>query len=568
MSAEQDQWELLLRADDGLTPVLGNIAGSIGAVAAAAVSLQAIDTFLTDSLKAAIESETSMIRLAGAIERAGGEVDRVQPLFNQFADDIQRKFGISNNAVSDAMARFLEFGATTSDAMQLFDDAMDLSVGKTVDLSTAVDALARAYAGNTTALQKMLGANEEILGQGEKFATLQERLDRMYGGEAQKQVETMASKVRTFGAAWDAILESSGKQLAKVEIGGESGSGILSAITEGMFNIADAIKPAETAAEKIADLNRKVERLRELQNSPLAGPTTDWLLQFRIDTMNAEIDTLLSQLGRVDEQAEDTTNLVAQLLKGIGDTGPMTKAEDAAQMYEEGLARLSRQIEETWQQTMKLKRGLDAFDGMADTTALGFSTEEDQRRKEQERLNEALNFGGAGPQSWAVEHEMAVAQMEEQQARLESFIGSSMMRVSDLIILALSGARVEAVDIFKGLAVDFTRFFVNAVLEDAAKKLAKGLAGQIGGGLLGMLGLGVGGLFLTAGLGILSRGGSGSRGGATGGASSRGRSIGAGPASASGIYIETLVTNEHYIEDIVAPTLERLNRVGAVSFAG
>ena len=557
MAAEQDQWELLLRANDSLTPVLGNVAGSILKVTAAAAGLASIGSFLADSTREAVESEKQWNSLGASVRSHGGDWMRLGEDVRGFATDLQQTFGISDELVAESIAKFLDYGASVTTSMSLFRNAMDLARGRTIELGSAVDVLARAYGGNTLMLQRHLMAVGENVQEGEKFEVLLQKLNTQFGGRAQADIGTMATKLDVLAQSWGELKEAVGGFVVESELVPAAITGWTQLIND----LTDALKGPDLTTETgissgLVRIMAQIQEIEKINDKSWLGPDPAMLEALR--TLNREYEVLSVKLRALQArpEAEDTTNLAASNLRGIGVAGEMTSASVAAERYEEHLAELNQ----TLAQTLKLMRGQDIFDGLGDTMSKGFSTLDAQAAKEQERLKEAFAFGGDGPQSWIVEHDMVAAEIEARQLKMESFIKGSMMNVSDSIILALSGVRVDAGDVFKGMATDFSRFFINSVLEDVAGKLAGKLTGLLGGSLLGALGLGAAGLFVTAGLGILSRGGS--RSGGSGGSSARGRNIGGGPTGAS-VHIETLVTNERYIEDIVAPTLDRLQRVGA-----
>ena len=371
---------------------LGLAVGKAGAALAAIGAGTAVLKFLKDSVTAGMESQTAWNDLTAAIIRHGGSWSVVGAQIETFASGIQRSFGLSDEAVAQSIQRFVDYGMSTTTAMQMTRSAIDLSVGAHVDLESAVKAIARGYAGNTGLLQRLTGVTEEAATGTEKFSVTMERLQKMFGGAAQAQFGSYTLKVRTLKESFSEASEAFGKLLLK---SGEAAglATVLDRLASGAFNIAQKLDALGTASGRIAELRANLAALDTV--SARGGTTVGFgteindavrifAAQLAVSVkdvgglrkkMQQELDMLLAmqRLGKLATGGwqgtpfslpEDTTNLKENLLRGIGTTGGMTSnaelelmkqdAEKTKQANED----LKRLADERWQIKRDLLEGI------------------------------------------------------------------------------------------------------------------------------------------------------------------------------------------------------------------
>ncbi len=543
MATTTDFFKVAFGAEDELSGPMAGIAAGAAKLVAGFVALDALGDVFKGSIAGAIEAETSMLRLAGSIERAGGSMDVVGDKVNEFAADIQSRFGIADDAVTDSISRFIDYGATVDESMALFRQAMDLAAGKTIDLTSAVDALARAYSGSTGMLQRYLGASEEMLGQGEKIDVLRARLDSIFGGKAQEQVNSSATGLKRFSTAWSELLESAGKQVT-----GRGGVNVFVDPFTSLFQVlAEAIKPAETLQEKfeaqlevVTYYNEQIDILNGLNQT--SGPLWDEITK-RLGIASHVLESLGNQMAEAAATTDQTGMAQKNLAAAFAaTTGPATEASDAIDSYERNLETLNS----TWAQTLKMMRGEDLFGGLGagdGVTAAERAISDYEHFLDLVQGNAQLGADGGMSMIWEHEEEVARKALDnitDHRTEYEQFALASTGQLTSEIAGMFVGLEVDLKGVFKNIAKDYITLVLNEILKQTALRL--------GQQLFGLLFPAQGGLLAAA--------------GAAAGASK----IGAGGVTGASVqnhyYIDTVIGTDEYVSEHLGPALERRTQNG------
>ena len=191
-------------------------AGFKAALVPATIAFGAVTALGVDFAKAAMEDQKAADLLADALRRNTGASDESIASVERWVTAQGQALGVSDDQLRPALATLARATGDVGKAQDLASLAMDVSAASGKDLGSVSAALAKAYAGNTTALGKLLpGIDKTILKSGD-FSKVQAELARTMGGTAAVAAETTAGKMERLGVAMQETKESIGAALLPV----------------------------------------------------------------------------------------------------------------------------------------------------------------------------------------------------------------------------------------------------------------------------------------------------------------------------------------------------------------
>lgn len=150
------------------------------------------------------------------------------PSVRAFIDDLEKTFGVLDDQLRPAFQRLLTTTGSVSEAQSLLRTALDLSAASGVDVVTVSGDLSKGYVGQTRALAKYgLGLTQAQL-KAMSFEKVQERINILFGGQAQLAANTYAGSFDKLTAAAARAQETIGKGLveALTTLGGGGANGL------------------------------------------------------------------------------------------------------------------------------------------------------------------------------------------------------------------------------------------------------------------------------------------------------------------------------------------------------
>ncbi len=169
--------------------------------------------FGTAAVKAAVDDAAAQTILAKSLKNSTGATDEQIASVENWIDKTQRQVGIADDQLRPALDTLVRSTKDVTKAQDLLSLAMDVSRGTGKDLETVSAAIAKAYAGNTTALTKLVPGLKSA---GEKtidFATAQERLNTQFEGQAEAFANTDAGKLERMQVTFGELQEQIGSAL-------------------------------------------------------------------------------------------------------------------------------------------------------------------------------------------------------------------------------------------------------------------------------------------------------------------------------------------------------------------
>ena len=198
IAAEFTGKKALKDADKGiqnLTKSTKKLAGALGV----ALSTTAVVNFGKASVKAFVEAEKANTRLAGVVKNLG--LSFAQAEIQKNLDEISRSAGIAGEVLVDAYQPLLTATGSVIQSQKLLQQALDISAGSGVELTTVTQDLANAYVGNFKGIKKYnLGISQAEL-KTTDFLKVQTLLNEQFSGSNAKYLETYAGKMQVLGEA-------------------------------------------------------------------------------------------------------------------------------------------------------------------------------------------------------------------------------------------------------------------------------------------------------------------------------------------------------------------------------
>jgi len=177
----------------------------IGAGAAAGY---AAVKFGIDGVKAFVEDDAAAQKLATTLDNLGLAHDTTE--VEAMIDALQRETGVADEALRPAFDRLVRSIGDTEQATSTLKLAMDISAGSGKSLDTVVQALGKAYDGNTAGLSRLgAGIDKAVLATG-NMDTITKDLARTFGGQAQTASQTYQGQLDRLAVGFGELQESFG----------------------------------------------------------------------------------------------------------------------------------------------------------------------------------------------------------------------------------------------------------------------------------------------------------------------------------------------------------------------
>ena len=254
---------------------LGRTLGvTLSGAAIAAFGKKAAQAFITDQKEA--------MRLTQVVKNLGLELS--SPAINQYIDTLSKASGVTDSQLRPAFQALLTTTGSLTASQKALQQAIDISVGSGVELTTVSQDLANAYIGQTRGLRKYnLGLSQAQL----KTASFEEvtaRLNKQFSGANAAFLDTYAGKLQVLSTAAGEAQEKIGAAIidltmalagtgsvdelvTKIDRMADRFVGLMDRFTEGVA-IIKAMLGAKTwtgmfkAAEEaqVAEFNRRMKR--------------------------------------------------------------------------------------------------------------------------------------------------------------------------------------------------------------------------------------------------------------------------------------------------------------------
>ena len=179
------------------------------AIGAAAAGAQMAVTFGVDGVKAFLADEEAAARLAKTMENLGLEQATSAILTN--VDALQRQTGVAEDLLIPAFDRLVRSVGNVDEANKLLTLSLDVAGGTGRSLDSVVQALGRAFDGQTTGLSRLgAGLSKATLATGD-MDVITKQLADTFGGQAAVKAATFQGQIDRVSVAFGELQESFGR---------------------------------------------------------------------------------------------------------------------------------------------------------------------------------------------------------------------------------------------------------------------------------------------------------------------------------------------------------------------
>ncbi len=205
-NAEQD----LGRFGNATRNLSSTLSGMLGPalIGAGAAAGYAAVQFGVDGVKAFVDDEAAAAKLATTLQNLGLAQDTAP--VEAMIDALQRETGVADDALRPAFDRLVRSIGDTQGATDALRLAMDVSAGTGKSLDSVVQALGKAYDGNTAGLSRLgAGIDKTVLATG-NMDTITQDLSRTFGGQAKTAAGTYQGQLDRLAVGFGELQESFG----------------------------------------------------------------------------------------------------------------------------------------------------------------------------------------------------------------------------------------------------------------------------------------------------------------------------------------------------------------------
>ena len=182
----------------------------------AGIALAALGAAAISSAKAAAEDEAAQVKLAGVLERTAGATETAIKAAEDYISQLSLSTGVADDELRPALAKLATATGDVTKAQQGLAIALDVSAATGKSTDAISKALSKAYAGNGSALAKLIpGINKAAIESGD-FAKINAELARLTGGAAADAANTAAGQYKIFQLTLQETQEEIGMALLPV----------------------------------------------------------------------------------------------------------------------------------------------------------------------------------------------------------------------------------------------------------------------------------------------------------------------------------------------------------------
>jgi hypothetical protein len=188
------------------------VAAAAFAAAAAAAAAYA-GKLAIEGVKAAIEDEAAQQRLASALQNVTGATEAQIAAIEDQILKTSLATGVADEQLRPALQRLATATGSLDESQKLLNLALDISAGTGKDVEAVSNALAKAYEGNTSSLERLgIGLDKgEVKTKGLEAAVAS--LTDLYGGAAAEKANTFEGQIARLKIGFDEAKESVGAAL-------------------------------------------------------------------------------------------------------------------------------------------------------------------------------------------------------------------------------------------------------------------------------------------------------------------------------------------------------------------
>jgi len=187
---------------------------SVGNLAKTFVGLYSatkIAQFGKSSVKAFLADDKAAKALGKTLDNTGNSFAKIG--VEKFIASLQKQTGVLDDQLRPAFQQLLVATGSVTKAQDGLSVALDVAAGTSSDVVTTSKAISRAYAGNTTALAKLIPGIDKTVLASKDLNAINKELTRLFGGQAAVAAGTYAGQMDILKASAEDAKETIGKGL-------------------------------------------------------------------------------------------------------------------------------------------------------------------------------------------------------------------------------------------------------------------------------------------------------------------------------------------------------------------
>jgi hypothetical protein len=222
---------------DRATGSLDKAVGKLGKQLATVFATTKVIAFGKASVKAFLDDQKAATRLASAVKNLGLSYE--QPGIDRFIAKLESTTGIVDDQLRPAFQALLTTTGSVTRSQEILSQAIDISRGSGIELTTVTQDLANAYVGNTKGLKKYNTGLTAAQLKAASFEEIQRKLNAQFSGASAAYLATYAGKMEFLTTAADNAKETIGKGLVDaLSILGSQGTTDIEKATTAMDELA------------------------------------------------------------------------------------------------------------------------------------------------------------------------------------------------------------------------------------------------------------------------------------------------------------------------------------------
>lgn len=182
----------------------------------AAAALGGLAVALGDATKGAIEDAAAQSKLAGQLKRSTFATDDQVAATEEWISAQGSLRAVTDSELRPAIARLASTTGSLEMAQEGVTLAMDIAAATGKPLQSVTEALAKAYGGNLTAIQKLDPGMRDLIKSGADVDQVMAALNQQFGGAAVEAANTAEGGMKKLSIAMDETKESIGAALLPI----------------------------------------------------------------------------------------------------------------------------------------------------------------------------------------------------------------------------------------------------------------------------------------------------------------------------------------------------------------
>ena len=318
LKSAQNDLNLFSNGIGGVAGKLSNLMGPalIGATAAAGAFAVKLGV---DGVKAALDDETSLAKLATTLQNVGLAHSTTE--IDNYIDSLEQSVGFLGD-LRPAYDRLIRSTGDAAEANRALSIALDVAAGTGKDVDAVVQALGRAYDGNTAGLSRLgAGIDSATLKTGD-MQLITAKLAETFGGQATVQAGTLQGQLQQLQRATEQVTEAFGRGFLEA----------LGDTSDGTSDLVSSLEDLEPEIEKIGKTTGDITTglvkgtAAFLDFNDEVGNLTDRLIARLAISLVRNADAL----GIISDEAGATEEAVYQLYLTENDLIPVTESFTSA----------------------------------------------------------------------------------------------------------------------------------------------------------------------------------------------------------------------------------------------